>query len=1067
MTHLSDGARLEVRYPEPALDLATLADCLADAVPVPADGSGAQPRQRWSLLRWDAERGVLGINTRAVLQRLTTTPGFRSLKPTDDSGFLRDAPVPRSRARAHLGGRILEGSGGRLRQGLDRLVAHLDAALDDLQASGFDPAVLVATPPAKVMAEIGERVGGRADDLLRGRTRVRRTAFAPVGPTQRARQEEVARLMSAVEEIDGDRMDHFERLASSVRALLLGRGLGEREIDAALAFHRQQAEMPGTQLARFFDFLEDDALARIRLQVTFRMMEAIAAETTARLAGSQGPDLALLAAYSTRATGLYERLTSPEGEDLWLNLAGEYGAQADFALHDELITVGFVGCLPVWPEWVSQIFERQQRDSGARSVATREVSYRFRVNGINPFDRQSAYLSRLARFERWLLRDAEPPPGVRRSLAELVFLAAVVPSDVASDPSPEAALRTAREVVDRLQREGRTGIAALIEDLRARAPVVDAISRALVGVLKTAGTPATTSAAGRSWDYHVNVLRSVVDPQRIASPLDRPLAVEDAPGRETLGFFRHVRISAGAALPGSLLTLRVRVRLAERSLHAAGDAATGQVARVLPSQLAQVVWRPFRLDGPADAPTWEPTGPAPDDWLASTRVEVQYDVRTLGLNQGRDEASEQLLAAFRCAFAILVYTTLLRLFRRVGPPDDDRDRLRDGLTVALLRLQEVGRDAEPLSGDAGLFAAAQAVEQALGRDLDVRMQGLVLDAPAPSTEKRRGLYGALFAGFPLVIERRGGGELEPAIGLLTFAARPCNDHPDHAHRPGASLVTARTYLATATARPYRGYQLRCDVSLLEIREDGDAEELPATVIAEIRRLYETRGCRHILLLAHRYGTRRIGRLAPRVRPPDHPRLLADLADAYPDLYLYPLVRDTFPVTRLRQRGLDEDAFEILQLDEHLQAASEEVRALRHAYTPVYSLATLHVVGEAGKPQSGVCTYFLLRDSGAGPAEHAEQIRANLLLSTSPVRPDLVAVLRGVHYLEAERPVTAAGTVQPVLDPYAWMLPETVGHAGEIVVRTSRRRAGAVVVSLPAVLETAARVLHGQPAPGPR
>lgn len=48
-----------------------------------------------------------------------------------------------------------------------------------------------------------------------------------------------------------------------------------------------------------------------------------------------------------------------------------------------------------------------------------------------------------------------------------------------------------------------------------------------------------------------------------------------------------------------------------------------------------------------------------------------------------------------------------------------------------------------------------------------------------------------------------------------------------------------------------------------------------------------------------------------------------------------------------------------------------------------------------------------------------------------------------------------------------MLPETVGHAGEIVVRTSRRRAGAVVVSLPAVLETVSRVLHGQPAPGPR
>jgi hypothetical protein len=102
--------------------------------------------------------------------------------------------------------------------------------------------------------------------------------------------------------------------------------------------------------------------------------------------------------------------------------------------------------------------------------------------------------------------------------------------------------------------------------------------------------------------------------------------------------------------------------------------------------------------------------------------------------------------------------------------------------------------------------------------------------------------------------------------------------------------------------------------------------------------------------------------------------------------------------------------------------------------------------------------------GAGSIEAAEQIRANLLLPTSSVRADLIALLRGVHYLESERPATEERTLQPVLDPYSWLQPETIGHAGEIVVSSSRRRAGAVVISLPAVLERVSRVLHARREP---
>jgi len=142
--------------------------------------------------------------------------------------------------------------------------------------------------------------------------------------------------------------------------------------------------------------------------------------------------------------------------------------------------------------------------------------------------------------------------------------------------------------------------------------------------------------------------------------------------------------------------------------------------------------------------------------------------------------------------------------------------------------------------------------------------------------------------------------------------------------------------------------------------------------------------------------------------------------------------------------------------------TEEGRTLRHNYTPVYSLATLHVVGgrgaESDKPQSGFCTYFLLRDNVA-PVELLTRLEFNLLNSNSAVRSSLISVLRSIHYIEAERAI-GPKSVQPVLDPYDWMAPTNTGKVGEVTVFDSTRMAhGSVSLSLTALLHLVSRVLH--------
>lgn len=530
LTHLSTGASLEVRRPEPAVDLATLVECLADAVPLPANSGSVKPHQRWSLFTWNPTEagGNLAIDTRAVISRLTTSKAFQQLKLGPHAGFLRDAPVPRHRTRAQVGGRIVEGTGGRLRQALGRLASSVDTDLDRSGIADAGLVALAADSPTQVLRKIGVSVGCAIDECLGGSTRLHRTTLMPVGASQRSREEEVARTMTAIEEIAGDRMDTFERMATSISELLRADGSTPGEISTVIAYYRQQVKTPGSQLYRFLDFLEDEALTRVRLHVSFRLMDAIADAAAGRLDTAEATDMQVLIDYIRRASALFQTLGSPDGEDVWLNMAREYGDQGDFSLHDEVITVRFAGCLPVWPESVAQIFEQQRRaaDQPALRATVREVSYRFRVNGINPDDRLSAYQSRLARIRDCLLGEAEPQ-RVRRNLAELVFLAACLPSPTLQLSAGEVgadALAEARKVAGHLEGAGRQAILETLQALEERTRRVDTVSRALVTVLRTGGPVITRELGGRSSDYFVNVLRGLIDMQRVGHALDRPLA---------------------------------------------------------------------------------------------------------------------------------------------------------------------------------------------------------------------------------------------------------------------------------------------------------------------------------------------------------------------------------------------------------------------------------------------------------------------------------------------------------------------------------------------------------------
>src|SRR3954451_1793151 len=128
MALVREGASLDARYSEPSIDLATLAETLSASV-APTKDAGAPPTLRAPLLSWDAADRVLRVNTWAVLSRFWKQPGWKSLLD-EQKGFVRDAPVPRSRLRAHVGGRIVPDTESALRRGMDHLIEEVDRSID-------------------------------------------------------------------------------------------------------------------------------------------------------------------------------------------------------------------------------------------------------------------------------------------------------------------------------------------------------------------------------------------------------------------------------------------------------------------------------------------------------------------------------------------------------------------------------------------------------------------------------------------------------------------------------------------------------------------------------------------------------------------------------------------------------------------------------------------------------------------------------------------------------------------------------------------------------------------------
>lgn len=1023
------GSSVSARTRTPSVQLHRLAELLTKSLS-PQQGSAGIDALPLILVK----ENHLIVNPRSVLQRFVTQKDFiDTFTPGPDSGFICDMEMPSFGTTAKVGGRLLPGSEAQVSKAIERLHEGVSEAISralgtkDVRELCFDT----------VHSGL-QKIADSAEESLPLGTRV--ATLVPVQFANEARHadrraQDVARLFTAIETVNG--ADCLDAFLDNIATKLRREEMDEDTLDAILVNLRHQRDLEGSQLSRFFNFLDDEALARVRLQVSMRLMEAIAEHASP-----------LLAMYVERVVGCYERFGGPDGEALLLDATSAFGQAGRTDLAEQLRKAMFYGCLSVWPEWSAQLFEtRVKSDKGFQTV--REVSYRFRVNGRSPATGESAFDSRLELLRSRLDPENPIPRRLPWSLAQLVFLHLVIPFETgnAIDLTAEAT-----RIASELKRDPIETVNGLLESLRRRSPVMRELADQLVRMMKEKSRRIIETTSKKIDHFTVSVHRDVVNWDALVSMASSNTDILTKPerGEPTTAWFAHLVISDTPVVPGSIASYSVQTELKERSLTPAGDPRDIPMTRGLDAVLLPIRLVPYKWD--KSAARWIPNCNHLELLDGGRGIEVQYDLRLLRLDRARDaekERTEQFRSATAAAFALIIYIALWQLIRLARASAGDQP-----VAATLIRLQPEGKDVEDEDGSAAVYTISQALEKALSREVPVKLQGLVTgdDAAVNMRWRKRGAVHALLGGQPLEFPMEGSLE---KVALVNYVTRPCDTHPLYTDA-GGYLFLARTYQAI---RSDNGTVLNLDRMHSRYVEDKKTFGTPHLILEELARLGKA-GFEHVLLLSHHFGNRHLGRAAERHAPHSTLEFLDGALARYPNMHIYTLRRDVFPAMRLRSRTTGESGFEVTQYDDHRTMYQDLKSMDLRSLLPVYTFATMTTPDERGRPQSGFCTYFFDLEERISDARIAARIQANVL-GTGPegaqILASLISTLRAVHFMESEKPVVK-DLWMPVLDPFSWMTPNATREAGELIIM-SRRTKGSVLLSFPALLSHATKILH--------
>ncbi|WP_204104329.1 MULTISPECIES: hypothetical protein [Spirulina sp. CCY15215] len=1048
------GADLTALPRQASIDLAPLVTLLAKAIADDNNSPDAKNPKNRSLFSYNAGKKRLRICTSGVLLRLFTLLNREhTFKLEPGREFIQNFNPPRYKFRSRLGGQLTEGN----KEKLPRAIANLKQAItEELEAALPDEVSLTDLVCQDANQEL-KRIASKVKTSLNavsGESNLSALLFEEDLPDQKQKAKKVAKLISARETIEAG--DYFLKMCAAIEDYTKNQlGWDEDEIEDAIASLEAEYRSSDSEINSFLNFLNDEAMSRVRAQVSRQIMDAIGQA----IANNSTINEKLLGEYISRINYFIE-LVNENGFSL--DLTAIYGDKADINFLKYVNNSSFFWSLAVWPEWNAQIFEEETLNS----EIVRDVTYRFRINGQNPEFKKPAFEAHLDNIEQHLCSDEKDrafmsPLRINRCLVELIFLTVIVPSDFKTPLNKEDILQEMKTIKKRIE-ENDNIIKSSIDKLRKEGSgSMKQISTALIDVIRNKGNKIISRVRKTTSQQYICVKRGILNLDRLRGA---EIGSKDLLQKEK-EWFQEIEVDTSPNVPNLLFSIKVNIELSERNLAAKEEKTTIKLQRQLSSKLLQILWIPYKYEKTATEKDpnkkYQPSQSVKQEtgWTASSTIQIEYETRTLKRNENhsnnqKNEEAKQIHAVAVTAFPILIYCCLWSIIKQIKERDRDDD---SALTALMLRFQD-SRETDDRSGEGYVYAAAQAIEAILARELPVRMQGMVLENSQGNNSSyvRKGTFNALLSAFPLVISTPEKPAV-PKIGLISYIARPCDESPHETKKN--HLFLSQSYVANAVDKPFIGYELKAERMQSDIVSDEKLKN--QRLVGEEVAYLQKQGCEHIILLSHSYKSRRINKVVEDNTPLITKEFLQELFQTFPDLTLYTLLRDVFPATRLHKREDKEAAFEILRASDHGDFSKTFAESHQRDIIPIYTFATLHAIEpkHEQRPQSGFCIYFLVSDRSTGNINQTERSRQHLINpeGNSTIHPCLLSVLRGLHFIEAEKGIQKQQYL-PVLDPFGWISPNTVEAAGEVHIMHSRRK-GKVLLSYRAILTHVSSVLN--------
>lgn len=1059
------GASVSIRKKNPSIDLVGVVNYLSNVmdhfVNLAADNSSAnlfscKTREKVSDQNQPAS---LIFNTVNLLSGIAVGENFiQQFNPSENSGFIKDVDLSRKSIDTIVGGEIFSEK----TQDLTKAVLDLKDKIENLikiclKNNNVDVQDLCFKNAQDYVEQINSKL--KTDKLNAEKTNINfnKLSFAdPAQHKQSASSKKVARVITGIEEKEASGwLDDFKNAAKRKLEIM---EIEEDEIEDILDNITQEAARSGSQTEKFYNFLEDEVLARVRLEVSFAIMKEI--RDHAR--NNKDQDSVLLTRYINNALELKNKYLNAED-----TLVFELGNSVRINLFDRTVNLSdkfrnalFYKCLPIWPHPSSHFFESRSSDG---NHLLREVGYRFRVNGINPESGKSAIVTRIERIRKELYSSKNIHNTFHsHNVLELIYLSLVFPN--------QKDFRSIEDIVAQcksfLKDESKGDpIEVLIKRLLKfnEAGTYSSITNALIKILQNKSGQVLKSVQRQIEDLYICVQEDVVNWERLATSegeaTDFFLKPSDYNESEKISWLKHVVITnKPSTVSGVLFSIKIKTKLHELLL-------------VQDDPKVYTIAAQRKLEGPILPVSIIPHSPSDSDlskipvretgvpqWCDTGGVIIQVNDEIFSLKDEKaSEAQMQLRSALVTLFAVLMQITLWIIRDKLAISTADQQKLVP--KIFMLRLQKEGKGSTGKlpSGSEAIYAVFKALELSLGHESSIFMQGLVLENINKYSNK--GASSAVLSGFPLVMKTDADNALvskfDP-IGVLNYATRPCNQYEDSSKT--LFLMTSKSYTASFQADPCHSMILEEGPSRLNILQENQFDN-PKYIFEEIARL-ERIGCKSIILLWHHHGGWRIGRTAERHAVHSKPDFIERAAQRFPDLTLYLLRRDFFPAIRISGQSKQPEAFEVQRVSDHSSFQTRNKIGAGREIIPFYTFATLFVVAkEQERPQSGFCTYYLEFDSRLSSVEWAEKARTTIIDpdKSSKLRPAIITALRGLHYLHSEKPVFNY-CIQPKLYPHDWINPQSIGGVGEMHAIKGPGKPN-VIISFPAVLSRVSSVLR--------